>query len=55
MASRLAAAVIGVLAVLKIILPGVFVQANWPFIIRMFMFHIPGALRGVIGKNTNNR
>jgi hypothetical protein len=55
MASRLAVAVIGVLAVLKIILPGIFVQANWPVIIPMFMFHIPGALRGVIGKNTNNR
>ncbi|MBQ7508280.1 MAG: DUF4105 domain-containing protein [Spirochaetales bacterium] len=55
MSSRLAVAVIGVLAVLKIILPGMFVQANWPVIIPMFMFHIPGALRGVIGKNTNNR
>lgn len=55
MASRLAAAVIGVLAVLKIILPGMFSQANWPVIIPMLMFHIPGALSGVIGKNTNNR
>ena len=50
--SRLAVIVIGVLAALKIILPGIFSQANWPVIIPMFMFHIPGALRGIVGKNT---
>ena len=42
--SRIILCVIGLLVVLKIVLPGVFVQANWPVIIPVAMFLIPGAV-----------
>ena len=42
--SRIFLCVIALLAVLKAVLSGIFIQANWPVIIPMAMFLIPGAL-----------
>ncbi len=42
--SRIILSVIAVLCILKFILPSVFLQANWPVIIVMVLFHLPGAI-----------
>ena len=42
--SRMILSVIALLCILKLILPSVFLQANWPVIIVMVLFHLPGCL-----------
>ncbi|MBQ4500394.1 MAG: DUF4105 domain-containing protein [Spirochaetales bacterium] len=43
--SRIILSVIAFLCILKLILPSVFLQANWPVIIVMALFHLPGCFR----------
>ena len=44
--SRIIIAVIALLCILKLILASVFIQANWPVIIVMALFHLPGCFLG---------
>lgn len=51
--SRIIVAVIAILCILKLILPSVFIQANWPVIIVMVLFHLPGCFLGCFSKERN--
>ncbi|MBQ3830839.1 MAG: hypothetical protein II813_08005, partial [Spirochaetales bacterium] len=44
--SRMILSVIALLCILKLVLPSVFLQANWPVIIVMVLFHLPGCFCG---------
>ena len=49
--SRIILAVIFLLCILKLILPSVFIQANWTAIIVMVLIHLPGCLLGLFSRN----
>ena len=49
--SRIILAVIFLLCILKLILPSVFIQANWTAIIVMVLIHLPGCLLELFSRN----